>query len=51
MNIEELKKYIANNCKTYIENIDAFIQKFYLTITDLLNAYARIQIFIGNYKN
>ena len=45
-NIDELKKMINMHCTKYIENDNNFLKEFYPTLTDALNVYSTLQMFV-----
>lgn len=49
--VEELKFLIRKNCKTYIDNMKDFIERFYPTLTNGFNGYSSIEIFLDEFSN
>lgn len=50
-NIEELKNMIRINCAKYMANLKGFTEEFYPSLTDAINVYSSIQMFIAQYGN
>ena len=50
-NIEELKNMIKINCEKYMTNLKGFTEEFYPSLTDGLNVYSSIQMFVAQYGN
>ena len=50
-NIEELKNMIKINCAKYMANLKSFTEEFYPSLTDGLNVYSSIQMFVAQYAN
>ncbi len=46
-NIDELKKMIKMHCTKYIDNDNNFLKEFYPTLTDALNVYSTLQMFVA----
>ena len=49
-NMQELKKLMKNNCNKYMQDLKAFTDNFYPTLTDALTVYTSIQMFVNSYK-
>ena len=50
-NIEELKNMIKINCAKYMANLKSFTEEFYPSLTDGINVYSSIQMFVAQYGN
>ena len=48
-NIEELKNMIKINCGKYMTNMKGFTELFYPSLTDSLNIYSSLMIFVATY--
>ena len=46
-NMNELKKLFQENAKRYLSKIKEFTEEFYPTLTDSLNIYSKLQIFVS----
>ena len=50
-NIEELKNMIKINCAKYMVNLKGFTEEYYPSLTDGINVYSSIQMFVAQYAN
>lgn len=50
-NIEELKNMIKINCAKYMSNLKSFTEEFYPSLTDGINVYSSVQMFVAQYAN
>ncbi len=46
MNFEELKKMIDTNCERFISNLEKFLENFYPSLTDGINIFSGMQMFV-----
>ena len=49
-NMQELKKLMKNNCNKYMQDLKAFTDNFYPTLTDALTVYTSMQMFVNSYQ-